>query len=140
VALALAGTLAGAQLVVSGAQGLATELGVSEGFVGLTIVALGTSLPELVTAIQAARRGYPDLIVGNVLGSNLFNGLLAGGVLALVAPGPFVDPDLAGLGASFMVGTALLAGVLLGTGRRLERWEAALLLAAYAVMLPLLSR
>jgi cation:H+ antiporter len=138
--LALLGTLAGAQLVVSGSQGLATELGMREGFVGLTIVALGTSLPELVTALQAARRGHVDLIVGNVLGSNLFNSLLAGGVLAVVAPGPFADPDLAGLGAWFMVGTAFVAGLLLGTGRRLVRWEGALLLTAYGAMLPLLAR
>jgi cation:H+ antiporter len=138
--LGLLGTLAGAQLVVSGSQGLATELGVREGFVGLTIVALGTSLPELVTALQAARRRHVDLIVGNVLGSNLFNSLLAGGILAVVAPGPFADPDLAGLGAWFMVGTALLAGLLLGTGRRLVRWEGALLLTLYAAILPLLAR
>jgi cation:H+ antiporter len=139
-ALALAGTLAGAQLVVTGAQDVASELGVQEGFVGLTLVALGTSLPELVTAIQAARRGHVDLIVGNVLGSNLFNSLLGGGVLALIAPGPFANPDISGLGTWFMVATALVAAVLLGTGRRLVRWEAAILLVAYCVMLPFLSR
>jgi cation:H+ antiporter len=138
--LALAGTLAGAQLVVVGARDLAGELGVSEGFVGLTLVALGTSLPELVTGIQAARRGHVDLIVGNVLGSNLFNSLLAGGLLAMVAPGPFDDPDIAGLGAWFMVALTLAVVVLFWTGRRLVRWEAALLLGAYCAMLPLLTR
>lgn len=138
-ALGLAGTVAGAQLVVAGAQGVASDLGISEGFVGLTLVAIGTSLPELVTAIQAARRGHVDLIVGNVLGSNLFNSLFAGGLLALIAPGPLADPDLTGLACWAMVAIALLAGVLFGTGRRLVRWEAVVLLAIYAAMLPLLS-
>ncbi|HSI79747.1 MAG TPA: sodium:calcium antiporter [Solirubrobacterales bacterium] len=136
----LLGTLLGAQLVVSGAQDLALELGIREGFVGLTLVALGTSLPELVTGVQAARRGHLDLIVGNVLGSNVFNSLLAGGILALVAPGPFGDPDIAGLAAWLMVATAIVGAVLFGTQRRLARWEAGALLLAYCAMLPFLAR
>lgn len=136
----LVGTLAGAQLVVSGAQDLAGELGIEEGFVGLTLVAIGTSLPELVTGIQAARRGHFDLIVGNVLGSNVFNSLLAGGLLAIVAPGPFADPDIAGLAAWLMVATAIVGAVLFGTQRRLVRWEAAVLIVAYCLMLPFLAR
>jgi cation:H+ antiporter len=138
--LGLLGTLAGAQLVVMGAQDIAADLGVREGFVGLTLVAVGTSLPELVTGVQAARRGHSDLIVGNVLGSNLFNSLAAGGLLAIIAPGPLEDPDLAGLAAGVMVVTTVGACVLFATGRRLVRWEAVLLLVAYAAILPLLSR
>jgi cation:H+ antiporter len=138
--LGLLGTLAGAQLVVMGARDIAADLGVSEGFVGLTLVAIGTSLPELVTGVQAARRGHADLVVGNVLGSNLFNSLAAGGLLALIAPGPLDDPDFAGLAGGVMVVTALGAWLLFATGRRLVRWEAVLLLAGYAAMLPLLSR
>ena len=139
-ALALIGIAAGAQLVVSGAERIATESGVREGFVGLTVVAIGTSLPELVTAFQAARRNHPDLIVGNVLGSNLFNSLAAGGLIAVIAPGPLSDPDLTGLALIAMVGSALVGWLFLTTDRRLTRWEAALLVAAYLAMLPLLSR
>jgi cation:H+ antiporter len=69
----LIGTLLGAQLLVWGAVEVATDFNLSGGFVGMTIVALGTSLPELVTAIAAARAGEDQLILGNVLGPNIFN-------------------------------------------------------------------
>src|SRR5256885_566322 len=74
----LVGTLAGAQLVVTQAATLAHRWGMSDAVIGFTLVALGTSLPELVTAIQAQRRGESDLLIGNLLGSNLFNSLIGG--------------------------------------------------------------
>lgn len=80
----LLGTLAGAQLLVTGASGLARTLGVPEAVIGLTIVAVGTSLPELVTAVAAARRDETDLVLGNVLGSNIFNSLPVAGVAGLL--------------------------------------------------------
>ncbi len=80
----LIGTLAGAQLLVVGASRLATSLGLSEAVIGLTIVAIGTSLPELVTAVAAARRGENDLIIGNVVGSNIFNSLPVAGIAGLL--------------------------------------------------------
>jgi cation:H+ antiporter len=83
----LAGTLAGAQLLVWGAAGVAQRAGLSQALVGATVVAVGTSAPELVTAIQAARRGEVELLVGNLLGSNLFNSLAVGAVVGQeVAP------------------------------------------------------
>jgi cation:H+ antiporter len=97
-------------------------------------------MPEMVTAVQAARRGQHDLIVGNVLESNIFNSLAAGGLIALVAPRALSDPDLTGLAAIAMVAAALLTTLFLVTDRRLSRWEAALLLGTYAGLLPLLSR
>jgi cation:H+ antiporter len=137
--LGLLGTAAGAQLVVLGARGLAEGLGLDEGFVGLTIVALGTSLPEVVTTIQATRRGESDLAMGNLLGSNIFNSLGIAGVVVLVSPGP-IGGAVAGLGAVAMVAVGLVTWYGMGTQRSLVRWEGALLLAAYVVLLPLLAR
>jgi cation:H+ antiporter len=139
VALGLAGTLGGAQLVVQGASGIATEAGISQGFIGLTLVAVGTSLPELVTAVQGVRRGHPDLVVGNILGSNLFNSLIAGGLIGVIAPGHLDGPEVAPLALIAMLTSAGLAWFLLATGRRLVRWEAAVLLVAYAAVLPFLA-
>lgn len=137
-ALGLAGTVAGAQLVVTGARDLALEIGLSEAFVGLTLVAVGTSLPELASAVQAARRGETDLIIGNVLGSNLFNSLAAGGALAIIAPGD-ISAEVGVYAIAVMAATAVLAHVLLATGRRLGRREAVLLLVVYAALLPFLA-
>jgi len=136
----LLGTALGAQLVVRGATGVADALNLDEGFVGLTIVAVGTSLPEVVTAVQAARLGQSHLAVGNLFGSNLFNSLAIGGTVALIAPGPLESGAVVGLGAVTMVVAGLVAWLLLGTGRALVRWEAAVLLAAYLALLPFLAR
>jgi cation:H+ antiporter len=135
VGAALVGVAAGAQALVWGATGLAADLGVADGVIGLTAVAVGTSLPELVTAVQAARRGEPDLIVGNLLGSTVFNSLGIAGVAVLIGPGT-VD----GVGAGpliAMVAVAALAAGSMATGRRLSRLEGAALVACYAALLPL---
>ena len=129
----LLGTALGAQLLVDGAVGLADAAGLSEGFVGLTLVALGTSLPELVTAVQAARRGEDELIVGNVLGSNVFNSLLVGGAVALVGPGPIDDARLVSYGAATMVAVAALGWLVMARDGRIARAEAAVLLCGYVV-------
>lgn len=134
------GTIAGAQAVVFGAREIAAGVGLSEGFVGFTIVAIGTSLPELVTSIQAARRREVDLIVGNLLGSNLMNALLVGGFTGLVGADRLVDPALALLPNAVMVAVAGLAAVFMLTGRRVDRWEGAILLVGYAILLPFLPR
>lgn len=137
--IGLVGTTLGAQLLVSGAIGVATEAGLSEGFVGVTLVALGTSLPELVTALHAARRHQDELIIGNVLGSNLFNSLLVGGVVGLIAPGPINDLRLVTIGAAGMTVVALVAWLLMARGRRIVRGEAALLLAGYVAVVVLIA-
>jgi cation:H+ antiporter len=137
--LGLVGTLAAAQLLVVSAIEIASGLGLSEGFIGLTVVAIGTSLPELATALQAARKGETDLIVGNLLGSNLFNAGGVATVAALAGPGPLTDPTIVGFATLLMVGVSLGATLFMITGKRVVRWEGALLLAAYVATIPFLA-
>jgi cation:H+ antiporter len=135
----LVGTLGAAQLLVVNATSVAERLGLAEGFVGLTIVAIGTSLPELATALQAARKDETDLIVGNLLGSNLFNSLAVGGVAALAGPGPVGDPVLTGTAIWLMLGIAVTAKLFMRTGYRVVRPEGGILLAVWLGSLPLLA-
>jgi cation:H+ antiporter len=137
--LGLVFTLAAAQIVVSSARTIGEELGLAEGFVGLTIVAIGTSLPELATAVQAARRAETDLIVGNLLGSNLFNAGAVGATAAFAGAGQQLDPSVTGLGVVLMIGLAVLATLFMVTGRRVVRWEGAALLVGYLAVLPFLA-
>jgi cation:H+ antiporter len=137
--LGLLGTLGAAQVLVESATTVATELGLSQGFIGLTVVAIGTSLPELATAVQAARKGETDLIIGNLLGSNLFNAGAVGAVAAFVGTGLPIDRTISTLGVGLMVGVAVGATLFMMTGKRVVRWEAAVLLVAYAATLPLLA-
>lgn len=127
-------TLLGAQLLVTGARSIAVDLGISEAVIGMTLVAVGTSLPELATAVAAARRRENDLVLGNVLGSNLFNALGVGGVTGIVGNGPTAESFAFPL--VMMVGVALFAGLLANVGRdRLSRVEGILLLATYPLAL-----
>ena len=137
--LGLAGTVGGAQMLVEGALDIADRAGVSSGFIGLTLVAIGTSLPELVTAVMAARKGATDLIVGNLLGSNVFNSLAVSGAMGLVGPGPIGDDKLASTALGIMMGVAVLGVVFMMTNRTVVRWEAAALLLLYAGTIPLLA-
>ncbi|MFA9444196.1 calcium/sodium antiporter [Egicoccus sp. AB-alg6-2] len=137
--LGLVGTLIAAQILVTSASTIAAELGLAEGFVGLTVVAIGTSLPELATAVQAARKGQTDLIVGNLLGSNLFNSGAVAAVAGLAGPGPLSDPTIVGFATILMVGVSVLATAFMVTGKRVVRWEGAALLLGYLVCLPLLA-
>ena len=135
-ALGLAGVLAGAQLLVTNASAIATDLGVPQLIIGLTLVALGTSLPELVTTIQAQRRGESDLVVGNLFGSNLFNSLAGGAIIAFAAPGSAPAASVPVI--VIMVVSGLLAWVLLRRGLSLTRAEGAVLLAAFVLTTPVL--
>ena len=126
---ALALTLLGADLLVRGASGLATDLGISSAFVGLVIVSVGTSLPELATALAAARRGQTDLVLGNVLGSNLFNTLAVAGIAGLVGPG--LADETFHNAVVLMVIAGAAAGFFAVTGRRIDRWEGAMLLVLF---------
>lgn len=135
----LVGTIVGAQLLVTGAVNIAESLGLSQAFVGLTLVAIGTSLPELVTAVVAARKGAHDLIVGNVLGSNMFNSLAVGGVAALVGPGPVGDAAVVARAAVAMIGVTLLAVGFAAFGASVTRGRAVVLLVVYALTVPLVA-
>ena len=135
--LGLIGVLAGAQLLVANASAIATDLGVPQVIVGFTLVALGTSLPELVTTVQAQRRGESDLVVGNLFGSNLFNSLVGGAVVGFASGS--ATPGKAAVALSVtMILTGGLAWMLLRRGLILTRIEAVVLLAAYALTMPLL--
>ncbi|MEM6291427.1 MAG: calcium/sodium antiporter [Myxococcota bacterium] len=125
----LALTLTGAELLVTGGVDLASQMGVDSAFVGLTLVAVGTSLPELATSIAGVRRGEHDMVIGNVVGSNLFNALAVAGVAGSLSPGSIDDSFR--LASMVMVGCAALAGILAFTGRELVRWEGALLLCGF---------
>jgi cation:H+ antiporter len=124
----LALTLLGADLLVRGAIGLAEDLGISSAFVGLVIVSIGTSLPELATALAAARRGQTDLVLGNVLGSNLFNTLAVAGLAGLLGPGLADEAFHNALVFMIIAGTA--AG-LFSFRSPVRRWEGAILLSIF---------
>ena len=123
--------LVGAELLVRGATDIARGLGVSDTIIGFTLVALGTSLPELATSVAAARRGQIQMAAGNVIGSNLFNVLGALGISAVVVP-VAIDSRLLAAEIPGVVLLTVLAGVFMLTGRRLARIEGAVLLAGYA--------
>lgn len=137
--IGLVGVIVGAQLAVTGASSIADDLGLGEGFVAITLVAVGTSLPELTTAVAAARKGEDELIVGNLLGSNLFNSLAVGAIAGLVGPGLLDDEKLASIGVGAMLLIAGAGWLFMATRRKVERWEGIVLLGAYAVTLPLLA-
>jgi cation:H+ antiporter len=123
--------VAGAHLMVGAAVTFSRALGIPEVVVGLTIVAMGTSLPELATSAAAARKGEGDIALGNCVGSNLFNVLCILGAAALVRPIP-VDPALFAFEIPAMVAVSLLFQVVAYTRRTVGRAEGALLLASYA--------
>lgn len=136
VAGGLAGLVVGADLFVGGAVALAEAAGVSNAVIGLTVVAIGTSLPELATSLVAAWRGESEIAAGNVIGSNLFNLLGILGVAALVQPLSASGLALADVGV--MVAFTLAMAVLMVLGRRLVRTEGALLVGGYAAYLAFL--
>ncbi len=131
IGLGLVGLIAGGQLVVEHAVKVASELGISQKIIGLTIIAAGTSLPELVTSVVAALKKNTDMAIGNIIGSNIFNIFLILATSAIINPLTFnktfnVDIYL-------LIGGTLFLFIAMFTGQRkkLDRWEAALLLLAY---------
>ncbi|MCU7553207.1 calcium/sodium antiporter [Alteromonas sp. ASW11-19] len=122
--------IAGSQVLLAGAVGLATQWGVSEAVIGLTLVAVGTSLPELSISVIATLRRQADVAVGNVLGSNIFNALGILGVSALLQPLP-VTARIAAFDQWVMLLASLLLLVMLLTGKRLSRVEGGILLLGY---------
>ena len=121
----------GGYLLVDGAVALARTFGISETVIGLTIVAVGTSLPELVTSTVAALRKQSEVAFGNIVGSNIYNILGIGGVTALLSPTRVPD-EIVRFDNWVMLGASLLILVLAFTGGRIARWEGGLLLAGYA--------
>ncbi|MCA0251071.1 MAG: calcium/sodium antiporter [Actinobacteria bacterium] len=126
----------GAGWLVEGAVGLARAVGVSDAFIGLTIVAIGTSAPELFTTVVATLRGDRDIAVGNLIGSSVYNLTLILGVPVLVANGSGpIDLHLLHIDLPIMVAVSLLCIPLFLSGKRLARWEGVLLVVGYGVYL-----
>ena len=132
IILGLAGVVLGSELVVNSASTIATAIGISERIISLSIVALGTSLPELITTITAARKGESDLLIGNIVGSNIFNICF---VLALpvafsgsISPNNFEVIDLI-----MLIASSLIICVLAQRDRNITRIEGAIMLAIFAI-------
>jgi len=124
----------GATWLVDSAVSIARALQISEVVIGLTIVAAGTSLPELATSVVAATRGERDIAVGNVVGSSVFNILGILGISALVAPdGLSVVPSLVSFDIPVMIAVAFACLPIFASGHRIERWEGVMFLGYYAV-------
>lgn len=130
-AVGLAILVAGGNALVTGAISLATIFKVPETVIGLTIVAVGTSLPELAASVAAALRGKSGLALGNVVGSNIYNILLIGGATMAIAPSP-VSADLAGLQMALLTASAVMLLALLWFARSIGRMIGAVLVAAFA--------
>ena len=127
------GLVAGsAFVIVEGAERLADELGLSGGLVGYTLVAVGTSAPEIVTALVAARQGETELLVGNLLGSNVFNALAVGAVIGMVGPGPVMDPVLVTVGSAMMLAICAVSWLTMAGGR-VTRGKGALLVSLWLI-------
>lgn len=127
----IAGLYVGGELVSNNAQILAKQWGMSEGTIGLTVVATATSLPELITSIVAALKKNSGIAIGNVLGSNILNICMVLGISALITPLPF-DPMMnKQLLILFAANVLMLLFVFTGKGRKISRWEGALLTLGY---------
>lgn len=122
--------VAGAYILVEGAVAIARDFGLSEAVIGLTIVAVGTSLPELATAVVAAYRKHSDVIIGNILGSNIFNILSILGITAMLSPIP-VAAQIASYDVWIMLGVAIALSIYLLRGLTIGRFSGIAMLLAY---------
>jgi cation:H+ antiporter len=133
LALTLAGTIAlvvGARLLVDSASSIARAVGVSEVVIGLTLVAFGTSVPELAASVVASIRGEAQIVLGNIVGSNIFNVTLIIGTAALIRPLPIHESVLR-FDAPIMIGISVLLLLLAVTNLRVTRLEGGILLTTY---------
>lgn len=131
ILLGLAGLVGGGRLLVTNAVHIAENLGISERIIGLTIVSIGTSLPELATSIIAARKRNADIAIGNVVGSNLFNTFLILGTSATIAPVRTPVGSTTDLVVNIIASGLLFLFIFTGKGRKINRWEGAVFLALY---------
>jgi cation:H+ antiporter len=127
----LAGLTIGGKWIVDGAIVLATKLGMSESLIGLTIVAVGTSLPELATSTVAAYKKNVEIAVGNVVGSNIFNIFFVLGISAIIKPLPFQTKNNVDLAAVIFSSLMLFFFMFTGKKRSLDRWEGFVFLILY---------
>lgn len=130
IGLGLAGLIYGSDMLVDNAIIIATHLGMSEAIIGLTIVAAGTSMPELATSVVAALKKQSDIAIGNAVGSNIFNLLLILGVAGFVYP--IETPDINILDNLFMLGVSILLWLFMKMGTQINRWQGAVFLLLYS--------
>lgn len=136
----LAGVVIASYGVTEGAIDLADRWGVKSGFIGISLIAVGTSLPELVASTVAAKKGKYGLIIGTVLGSNVFNGFGIGGFIGLIAPGESEDGSIVGtLDTTLTLAAVALSAIFILSGRKIVRTEAGILLASYIVWMILVG-
>ncbi|MBI9035609.1 MAG: calcium/sodium antiporter [Bacteroidales bacterium] len=131
----LVGLYLGGQWIVSGAVDIASSMGMNENILGLTIIATGTSLPELVTSVVAALKKNSDIAIGNALGSNIFNIFLVLGVSATVTPLPFNADMMSSEIMAILSNVLLFVFIFTGKGRKISRFEGVLLLTIYILFI-----
>jgi cation:H+ antiporter len=135
IILGLVGLVIGGQWIVDGATEIATGLGVSQSLIGLTVVAIGTSLPEMATSVVAAYKGKSDIAIGNVVGSNIFNIFWILGLSAFIKPLPFklssnIDIMMATLASLF-----LFLFLFIGEKHKLQKWQGVMFIVIYVAYL-----
>ena len=136
----LVGVIVASYAVTEGAIDLADRWGVKSGFIGISLIAVGTSLPELVASTVAAKKSKYALIMGTVLGSNVFNGFGIGGFIGVIAPGESKDGSIVGaFSTSLTLSAIALSAVFILSGRKIVRVEAGILLSAYIVWMILVG-
>ena len=123
----------GADWFVEGVAGIAEKFGIPQLVIGLTIVACGTSLPELVTSVVAARKNELDMALGNVIGSNIFNILFVLGIAATISPITFIMENV--IDIVILVAMSVLVWAFAWTKKKLDRFEGIVMLALYVVYL-----
>lgn len=135
IIIGLAGLVIGGRLIVDSAVVIAETLGLSERVIGLTVVSIGTSLPELATSIIAVRKKNMDIAIGNVVGSNIFNIFLILGISATIVPVEFSENSFFDIFVNILAGLLLFVFLFSGKGRRLERWEGIIFVLLYIAYL-----
>ncbi|SDL61031.1 cation:H+ antiporter [Salinimicrobium catena] len=135
IVFGLAGLIVGGRLIVTSAVSIAEVIGISERIIGLTVVSIGTSLPELATSIIAVRKKNVDIAIGNVVGSNIFNIFFILGVSGTVMPLTIDENAFFDITVNIVAGLLLFLFVFTGKGRQLERWEGIVLLGSYIAYL-----
>ncbi|MCI7322910.1 MAG: calcium/sodium antiporter [Lachnospiraceae bacterium] len=133
IVMGAAGIILGGDVVVNSATNIATRLGMSETLVGLTIVSIGTSLPELVTSVVAARKHEVDMALGNAIGSNIFNILMVLGIAGAISPMAFLTENI--IDIVILLVFSLIVWVFAWTKQKLNRGEGAIMLALYAAFM-----
>ena len=130
IGIGIVGIILGGTWVVNGASAIATAFGLSQNLIGLTIVAIGTSLPELVTSMVAAKKGEVDLAMGNAIGSNIFNILFVLGIAASISPVAFNTENIVDI--CILIVVSIIVWLFARSGKKINRTEGILMLVIYA--------